>query len=370
MPTQAPPKDSPLSADAQWERRNGAPEPTPEPEPQDRPEFELPPALVPLGATPTVPTAAAVKPAAPVATRQPAAVEDPWKPATPTATTPTVNEPDADDPWAPRTPDARHEPADDTESLSIMDPAAAASEVRRVSQPRSRMQKPSMPRIDLDARKLTVWAVFGVFAVIMLLIVFMILGSLFDGGGSSATASEESDAAMSQVSFVGQTFPASETAGPQELSETRASGWSHTATGAALAAAYLSAGTTAQVSPSVFEPTINEQATGDGAAGMLQVRQGEYTQWAEHTKTPAGEPIKMTGAATLAGWRAPGFTETGPVQVHLLAQRPNKQFFEYAATVVWDDQTGDYKLLAPANGKFSSVDVADTSAYTLFFPSS
>ena len=293
--------------------------------------------------------------------------------------------PDASGDWMPPSDAVDDEWAAEAQQsalLNMLDADKATADVEKVDPqrtPRRTPKKRALPGVaglvaSVDRRSLGVVAALIIGGLFLAFAAWLAISSTLGGTDTRDAASVEEPAGvsnMSKVKFNGQTFPSSEVAGPSVLSDTRASGWQQSDVGSALSAAYLSAGSSAQVGPGVFEATIREQVTGPSAAELLQVRQSEYQQWAPITKTAPGAPIDVsTQAATLTGWKVDNWSQSGPITVHLLAQRPSKDFFEYAALVEWDTAVGDYKLVAPAGGKFASAAVPDTSPYTPFYTTS
>jgi hypothetical protein len=93
-------------------------------------------------------------------------------------------------------------------------------------------------------------------------------------GPSPATATAAELAVARLVEVPGGTVPVSVTSGPYRVGDGRASGFSHDAPGAALAAATLAVQASAAAGPAVYEPTITEQCWGDTDTQRLRARLG------------------------------------------------------------------------------------------------
>ena len=99
------------------------------------------------------------------------------------------------------------------------------------------------------------------------------------------------------VEVPGGTVAVSATSGPRRLVAGRASGFSHDAPGAALAATSLAVQASAAAGPAVFEPTITEQCWGDTDTQRLRARLGAPTL------TPAERDARRVRALVLPGRR-------------------------------------------------------------------
>lgn len=202
---------------------------------------------------------------------------------------------------------------------------------------------------------------------LVLLFIIVALGQL--GGGDSATPTGGTGTEqMTAISFQGAAFPVSSVNGPTVVNDTAVSGFAHTETGAALAAAHLAARTDPHTGPAVFGPIITNQATGP-TAEVLATRQSEYAAMAKVANvTPPAPVIEPTNA--FVGYRIDQWTADGPVVVRLLMQSPAGNFGEAAPTVVWDQATNDYKLVLAPGGAIpgGKIDAATASQYTRFMP--
>jgi hypothetical protein len=94
-------------------------------------------------------------------------------------------------------------------------------------------------------------------------------------GPSPTTGSSAMEVAVARlVEVPGGTIPVSVTSGPRRVVDGRASGFSHDAPGAALAAATLAVQASAAAGSAVYEPTISEQCWGDTDTQRLRARLG------------------------------------------------------------------------------------------------
>ena len=122
------------------------------------------------------------------------------------------------------------------------------------------------------------------------------------------------------VEVPGGTVAVSPTAGPRRLVAGRASGFSHDALGAALAATYLAVQASAAAGPAVFEPTITEQCWGDTDTQRLRARLGAPTLTPAEREArrvralyyrvvagnPGGDRVTVAVLADSAFWAARG----------------------------------------------------------------
>lgn len=204
---------------------------------------------------------------------------------------------------------------------------------------------------------------------LVLLFVIVALGQLGGGDDAASTGTAAStDEQMTAISFQGAAFPVSSTSGPTVVNDTTVSGFAHTQTGAALAAAHLAARTDPHTGPAVFGPIITNQATGP-TADVLATRQNEYAAMAKVAKvTPPAPIIEPTNA--FVGYRIDQWTADGPVVVRLLMQSPAGNYGEATPTVVWDSTANDYKLVLSPGGAIpgEKIDTAAANQYTRFMP--
>jgi hypothetical protein len=155
--------------------------------------------------------------------------------------------------------------------------------------------------------------------------------------------------------FAGISLPISVTAGPYYLSDTRATGFAHTADGAAIAAAQLLVRTFPFAGSDTFKPTIAQQVTGSGAPALARLTQQTYQQAAAAADIRKGAPIRSTDG-WVAGYRLDRHKNpTGPnarVDVLIAATGEGSGFTTYRVDLTWQD--GDWRLIAPAWGDWRS----------------
>ena len=158
----------------------------------------------------------------------------------------------------------------------------------------------------------------------------------------SPTARPSAETGVAQlVEVPGGTVAVSATSGPRRLVAGRASGFSHDAPGAALAATYLAVQASAAAGPAVFEPTITEQCWGDTDTQRLRARLGAPTL------TPAEREARRVRA--LYYRVVAGNPEGDRVTVAVLADSAfwaaRGGFGRSTLTVRWFG--GDWQLLVP-----------------------
>jgi hypothetical protein len=168
--------------------------------------------------------------------------------------------------------------------------------------------------------------------------------------------------------LAGVELPVSATTGPAQITGDLARGFAHSPAGAAVAALHLLVRTTAQVGPGVFEPTIDEQVTGEHATAMRYVVGDLYRRGAAQAGLAYGQPLAEL-PARLVGIRLDSYTDARADLSVLTAAPDASGVTYYAATpvaVVWAD--GDWRLLAPPGGRWDElvriVDPANTASYT------
>ncbi len=160
---------------------------------------------------------------------------------------------------------------------------------------------------------------------------------------------------LTWTEVAGVALPASSTAGPRDVRDGRARGFAHTQAGALLAAVHLLVRTTAQVGPSVFDPTIAEQVVGPDAASMRDRVTQMYAQMRDAAQVPYGQPIGRLSAA-LRGFRINAHTPTDALLTVLTEATDTTGTPRFAATEVRMRWTGeDWALVAPAGGTWDAV---------------
>jgi hypothetical protein len=147
--------------------------------------------------------------------------------------------------------------------------------------------------------------------------------------------------------FAGLDLPVSATAGPHCLTETRASCFTHTADGAAMAAAQILVRTFPFAGSTTFGPTITDQVVGPGKSALARLTQQAYEE-AAPAKFRAGEPLRSTDG-WIAGYRLDHDTDpTGPMaklDLLIMGTGESPGFTSYDVELVW--QNNDWRLVAP-----------------------
>ena len=152
--------------------------------------------------------------------------------------------------------------------------------------------------------------------------------------------------------------------GPTDPAAAVATGFAHTEAGAAMAAAHLSVRIDPYAGPASFTPTITDQTYGGDPAALLAVTRARYESAAARAGVPDGQPIPIS-TGQIRGWRAEGWTPTGPTTVHLRVAGADGTDTDYAITVVWVDT--DYALLDPTRADtFTTSPVTDPTTYRSF----
>lgn len=199
---------------------------------------------------------------------------------------------------------------------------------------------------------------------------------------AGATPLQSTTPDVSWMDFAGLDLPVSRTAGPTHTAENRASGFSHTPTGAAYAAVHLLVRTFPFAGPAVFTPTIAERVVGPDAATLARLTTEAYQQLGPAAGAKDGAPIRSEG-----GWVA-GYqldhstntqnTDTGAdtearvvrVLIRQVGEAGADGFTEYTVHLTW--RNSDWRLVAPAWGDWRASARAMTSAdparYTSYDP--
>lgn len=228
-----------------------------------------------------------------------------------------------------------------------------------------------------DTRRRTgLLAIVGLAVVALLAAVIITRG----GGGHSKTTTRSPSREKTQVSgkkpapdatlagenvsfqeFFGVQLPSSP-AGPKDTKAGRASGFDHSPAGAVLAAMHIFARSETPSGPAIFEPTIQEQVIGPDRDKLLANSQRGYSEAATAGTGPNGElaaDVQQARANRVGVWayRTDSYSEVQSALNLLLRQfvpgTSSYAYINFALTVRWAD--GDWRLVAPLNGEFSSV---------------
>lgn len=162
---------------------------------------------------------------------------------------------------------------------------------------------------------------------------------------------------LTWTSAHGVALPVSTVHGPREMHDGRASGFSRTEVGAAIAAAHLVAMTSPSVGPAVFEPTLAVQVVGANASVMAERVAEQYQALRLSAGVQAGRSVPGADA-DLVGFALDAFDrETGHATVRLVLTsaelRSGDRVLELSVVLTWS--AGDWRLVAPPNGVWDSV---------------
>lgn len=151
-------------------------------------------------------------------------------------------------------------------------------------------------------------------------------------------------------------------AGPRETAAGRAVGFEHSPAGAVLAAINIFARSESGLGPAVFEPTITEQVVGPDKDKLLANAQRGYQERSNQGLGPNGELTAALDEAranrvSLWAYRVDSYDEAAASLNLLLRQivpgTTAPAYVNFVLTVRWAD--GDWRLLAPLNGDYSTV---------------
>jgi hypothetical protein len=155
----------------------------------------------------------------------------------------------------------------------------------------------------------------------------------------------------------GVSLPVSTTHGPRLRTGGRASGYSRSESGAALAAAQVLMRTSATSGSDVFLPVIATQVTGANVAAFKATTLQEYERLRAQTAVASGAPIPGADAR-IDGYRITRYGETsGTATVEVVVDSPTlsarQQLVGFAVSLQWSYD--DWRVIAPARGDWGSV---------------
>ncbi len=168
------------------------------------------------------------------------------------------------------------------------------------------------------------------------------------------------------ASFHGVELPVSPAAGPHDMRNGLASGFTDTPLGALLAALNIGVRANAQWGPDVFGPTIRDQVTGPDAPALLAACQTAYDQ----ARPAAGvQPGRSLGRAYVSeeAFRWEGYTPASAT-VDIVSAGPGGQNLTVRAAtrieVQW--RRGDWRVVAPPGGDWgnSATQITSLDDYT------
>jgi hypothetical protein len=225
-------------------------------------------------------------------------------------------------------------------------PAAPGKEPRAVAR---------TPRRRIGGRQ---WAGIGVAAVVL-----VGAGTAVAAGRDDSPPARVAPSTSAAVAWHGTWLPASPD-GPADPAAPIVTGFAHTPTGAALAAAHLSVRIDPYAGPASFTATIRDQTYGGDPGALLASTRAAYQKAAHAAGVDDGAPVPSP-VGRITGWAAPGWTPDGPVTVHLRVSAPDGGLLDYAIAVAWVN--GDYRLVDPTSaGTFVTTTAPDADGYTPF----
>jgi hypothetical protein len=174
---------------------------------------------------------------------------------------------------------------------------------------------------------------------------------------------------LTWITIAGLDLPVSATAGPRDLADGRARGFSQTPPGAVLAALHLLVRTSPQVGPRIWEPTLREQVIGPDVAAYVDAVQLDYETARERLQLAYGEPLGRI-YASIGGVRIDAYGAQA-ASLRVLIEAPGGDGnVARAATIVQVSWSGtDWQPIAPPRGDWASVRVlvpaTAASAYTV-----
>lgn len=186
----------------------------------------------------------------------------------------------------------------------------------------------------------------------------------------STTSSPSPSAVVPDITFDsydGAALPVSRSHGPFHRDHGLARGFTHDQLGAALAAANLVARCSARVGPSVYEPTIKQQAL-SVPADVFDALHEQYELARDGAGSVGdGEMVLAPGAPRIIGYRIQVYSATSPTVVHLLTTGTTTQgavLVDSAITVQWID--GQWKIQVPPGADFPGGAAQTTAGFSMF----
>ena len=153
---------------------------------------------------------------------------------------------------------------------------------------------------------------------------------------------EPAESDITAVTWQGYSMPVSPSAGPRQLTDTRATGFAHTQLGAALAALHISVRMAPMTGPKVYRPTIAEQVVGHDTNKQFAAVNAQYQQLAKVAGVSGGAPV-IGATPPFTGYRVRDYTDT-TATVDLVVTNPYKGTdLQYAIPVRWVD--GDWRIV-------------------------
>ena len=172
---------------------------------------------------------------------------------------------------------------------------------------------------------------------------------------------------VTAVTWQGYSMPVSASAGPQRMTDTRATGFARTPLGAALAALHISVRMAPMTGPKVYRPTIVEQVVGHDTSKQLAAVNTQYQQLAKVAGVSGGAPV-IGATPPFTGYRVRDYSDT-TATVDLVVTNPYKNTdLQYAIPVRWVD--GDWRIVfhpaATAGGWFTVTKPNPATSYQPF----
>ena len=172
---------------------------------------------------------------------------------------------------------------------------------------------------------------------------------------------------ITAVTWQGYSMPVSASAGPHQLTDTRASGFAHTPVGAALAALHISVRMAPMTGPNVFRPTITQQVVGHDTSKQLAAVNAQYQQLAKVAGVSGGRPV-IGATPPFTGYRVRDYTDNAAT-VDLVVTNPYKNTdLQYTIPVRWTN--GDWRVVfdpaATGGGWFTVTKPSPSATYQPF----
>lgn len=160
-------------------------------------------------------------------------------------------------------------------------------------------------------------------------------------------------------------LPVSRESGPRDLADGRAQGFARNRDGAVLGAAHLLARVAPEMGSRIFRPTLREQVVGVDAGRLADRVESQYIDLQQSAGISDGGTVPVY--SQLVAYRVEQFTAQSAA-VHLVIEGNGQGgVVRIDARVEVEWSGGDWKLIAPPNGRWEGVSnqVSSLDPYTL-----
>jgi hypothetical protein len=192
---------------------------------------------------------------------------------------------------------------------------------------------------DRGRRRRPVLVVVAVLTVLGILAALAVNNGGWGSGGGTVAPPVVGEPPLTWSTVADQPVPVSPRAGPAQVADTGAAGFTHDELGAVLATIHIGVRLTSALAPEVYQTVAREQCVGDVAALLSQIQTARSAAPAEATK-PTAYFYKVLG----------GDPETDAVLISIAADTTHSRagggYVAITRTLRWIN--GDWRLQVPA----------------------